>query len=257
MKFMKSNKKSYMRYLITISLYFLLQNSVFATQLKDFTASYNLYHNDFFVGQSTRTLSSKNKNLTFLSTAKTDGVAAWFFNITITETSKLLFKNKRLHFISYSYNEKNGDDNEGYQIQLEQPDKLYNSYTKESYPAVKNLHDTLGFTVAIMQDMQAGKREIKYTIAEKDSLKIYTLKFIKKENLKTKKGLISTLKMEHYDPQTKYRFTFWCAENMGFLPIRIRNINPKGDANLLNLTHFNQKAIPLNMDTNESDESDE
>lgn len=251
---MKNIKKSYMRYLITISLYFLLQNIVFASQLKDFTASYNLYHNEFFVGTSTRTLSTENKSVTFLSTAETAGVAAWFFNITITETSKLQFKNKRLHFISYSYNEKNGDDNEGYQLHLEQPDKLYNSYTKESYPAVKNLHDTLGFTVAFMQEMQAGKREIEYTIAEKDSLKIYTLKFIKKEKLKTEKGEISTLKMEHYDPQTKYRFTFWCAENMGFLPIRIRNINPKGDENLLNLTHFNQKAVQLSMETEESDE---
>ena len=243
-----------MRYLITITLFFFLQNIVFAAQLKDFTAQYDLYHNEFFVGTSTRTLSTENKNLTFTSIAETGGIAAWFFNVTLTETSKLQLKNERLQFISYNYNEKNGDENEGYHIRLEQPEKLYNSYTKESYPVVKNLHDTLGFTVAIMQDMQAGKREIQYTIAEKDNLKIYTLKFIKKENLATEKGRISTLKMEHFDPQTKYRFTFWCAESMGFLPIRIRNINPKGDENLLNLTHFNQKAIQLSMETEQSDE---
>lgn len=242
-----------MQYLITITFYFLLQSITFASPLKDFTAGYDLYHNGMYIGQSTRKLTTKDKFLTYSSVAKTAGVVAWFIDITITETSKLLFKNKRLNFISYDYNEKNKDKNEGYQLRLDKPQQFYNSYKKQHYPVAKNLHDTLGFTVAIMHDIQLGKREIKYTIAEKDNLKTYTLKFIKKEALITDKGKISTLKMEHYDPQTKARFTFWCAENMGFLPIRISNINQKGDENLLNLNRFNQKKIYLELDEEESD----
>ncbi len=242
-----------MRYLLTLIFYFILHSIAFAAPIKDFTASYDLYHNEFYIGQSTRRLKTKNKFLTFTSTAETAGIAAWFFNITITETSKLRFKNKRLNFFSYQYNEKNNDKNEGYQLRLDKSHQFYNSHTKQLYPAAKNLHDTLGFTVAIMLDLQAGKREITYTIAEKDNLKTYTLKFIKKEKLITNTGEISTLKMEHYNPQTKHRFTFWCAENMGFLPVRIRNINHKGDENLLNLTHFNQQSIYLNLDSEEPD----
>ena len=102
-----------------------------------------------------------------------------------------------------------------------------------------------------MYDLQAGKREIQYSVAEKKKLKTYILKFIKKENIQTSNGEISTLKMEHYDPQTKHRFTLWCAENMGFLPVRILKINHKGNEDLLNLTQFNNKKIHLNLDEDE------
>ena len=242
-----------MPYLISIILAVILQSTANAEAVKDFSANYDLYHNEFFIGKSKRSLSSENKDLTFSSIAETAGVAAWFFNITITETSKLRLKNNRLNFVSYTFNEKNGDENKGYQLRLDKDHKFYNSHMKQLYPITKNLHDTLGFTVAIMQDLQAGKRNITYTIAEKDNLKKYTLKFIKKEKLATDKGEISTLKMEHYDPQKKHRFTFWCAENMNFLPVRIRNINHKGDESLLNLTHFNQQPISLSVYTEEDE----
>lgn len=236
-----------MRYLFTIIIYLFIQSAVFSATLADFSAHYDLYYNEFFVGQSTRNLATKNNDVTYSSTSKTAGIAKWFYDVTVTETSKLSYKNKQLNFVSYVYNEKDKDKNEGYELYLNKSDQLYNSHEKKNYPITKNLHDTLGFTVAIMLDMQAGKRKIKYSIAEKDNLKTYTLKFIKKETLMSDKGKIDTLKMEHYDPETKYRFTFWCAENMGFLPVRIRNINPKGDENLLNLTQFNQNPIHLNL----------
>lgn len=242
-----------MKYLTVITFYFLLHSVAVASPLKDFTAGYDLYHNGIYIGQSTRKLTTNDKQLTYTSVAKTAGFISWFIDITITETSKLLFKNKRLNFVSYDYNEQNKGKNEGYQLRLKNSQQLYNSYKKQLYPKPKKLHDTLGFTVAIMHDIQLGKREIEYTIAEKDELKPYTLKFIKKEELTTDNGKISTLKMEHYDPKTKARFTFWCAENMGFLPVRISNINQKGDENLLNLNHFNHKKIYLELDDEESD----
>jgi len=241
-----------MQYLISIALYIFLQVAAFATPLKDFTAGYDLYHNGMYVGQTKRRLTTENKFLTLTSSAETAGLAAIFFDVTITEKSKLRFNNKKLNFFSYSYHEKGSDKNKAYQLRLDKSQQFYNSYNKELYPVTSNLHDTLGFTVAIMHDLQSGKRNIKYTIAEKDKLKIYTLKFIKKEALSINNEEISTLKIEHYDPQAKHRFTFWCAEDMGFLPIRIRNINHKGDEKLLNLTHFNKEKFYLEMEDEES-----
>lgn len=242
-----------MPYLITIIIYFFSQNIAFSAPLKDFTTRYDLYYNGFYVGKSSRALETKNNLATFSSIAKTAGMAALFANITVTENSKLRYVNNSLNFFSYLYDEKGNDKNEKYELHLDKTLRLYNSHEKKFYPATKNLHDTLGFTVAIMLDMQAGKRNIKYTIAEKDNFKPYTLKFIQKEVFRTDKGEISTLKMEHYDPETKYRFTFWCAEDMGFLPIKISNINPKGDENSLILTHFNHNEINLNFDNEDSE----
>ena len=247
-----------MRNSIIIILYFFISSIVVAASpsaltISDFQAKYDLYHNEMFVGESTRTLKTENKFLTYRSIAKTAGIAAWFLDVTITEISKLQLKEQQLNFFSYLYDEKSSKKNEKYQLSLDKLNTFYNSYTKEVYPVNKELHDTLGFTIAIMRDMKAGKREIQYSIAEKDSLKTYSLKLIGKENIPTNTGALNTLKMEHYDPQTKTRFTLWCAESMGFLPVRIQSINKKGDENLLNLTAFNQKKIYLDLFDEEID----
>ena len=75
--------------------------------------------------------------------------------------------------------------------------------------------------------------------------------FDKKENITTNSGHITTYKMEHYNPLTNERFTLWCAEDMGFLPIRISSYNRKGNSSLLNLTKFNK--IKLNLELNEEE----
>lgn len=111
----------------------------------------------------------------------------------------------------------------------------------------------LGFTAAVMQDLKNGKQELNYTIAEKNKVRAYTLKFIKKENITTNSGHIKTIKLEHFNPQTKERFTLWCAENMNFIPVRILSNNRKGNESLLNLTQFNQKKFKLEIEEEETD----
>ena len=104
-----------------------------------------------------------------------------------------------------------------------------------------------------MHDLKKGLRNIKYAIAEKKKLKNYHLKFIKEEILQSKDGGLKTIKIEHYNPETKKRFTFWCAESMGFLPVRILNVKDNDDEVLLNLTHYNNKEIALELNEEEED----
>ena len=240
-----------MQSIITTVSLLLLPLIAFSSPLKDFTAQYKLYHNDLYVAESTRKLITNKNQLTITAATETAGLAALFLSVTINETSKLHFKNNKLNFVSYEYNEKNKGRDKHYRLYLDKPRQLYNSYTKKHYPAAENLHDLLGFSVATMLELKAGKREIKYTIADEDSLKPYTLKLIKKEKLATDNGYITTLKMEHYDPEKKHRFTFWCDPEMEFLPVRIRTINQKGDENLFNLSRYNNKQIYLNLEDEE------
>lgn len=242
-----------MRYINTLLLYFSMQTFLFASPINNFVAQYDLYHNQTYVGKTERRLVSKNKLLTFSSIAKTDGFLSWFADITVTEKSQLQAQDNSLNFISYSYLEVDGSKKKQYQLHIDKSKSIYNSHTQKTYPLNHDLHDTLGFTVAIMHDMKKGKREIKYSIAEKDSLKTYTLKFIEKVNIETQTGNIETFKMEHYNPHTNERFTLWCAKNMDFLPIRILSINRKGDENLLNLSQFNNKKVYLELTEEESD----
>lgn len=235
--------------------------SIQAAPVENFSAKYDVYLNGLYIAQTTRKLTSDKNEIIFTAFTETAGLASWFFSVTIDETSKSILKNNNISFFSYDYVEKNGDPDNNYNLKLinkntskNEPPQFYNSYKKQNYPATKNLRDTLGFIITIMDDLKRGERELEYAIAEKDNLKNYHLKFIKEEKLTTNNGPLLTLKMEHYDPKTKFRFTFWCAESMNFLPVRIRNIKPNGDEILLNLSQYNLKEIYLDLDDDDEDD---
>ncbi|MFK5912832.1 MAG: DUF3108 domain-containing protein [Woeseiaceae bacterium] len=223
------------------------------TQLEEFSAGYDLYHNGMFVGKTERSLEINDDKFTFTSIAKTAGLAAVFFDVTINETSELYLKNNHLHFQSYRFNEIKNDESKSYHFRLEGKDSLYNSYINKNLPVADNLQDASGFTVAVMQELLSGNQNIRYTIAEKKKLKPYFLKFVAKEVINTDHGPIQTIKIEHFDDKKNKRITLWCAEKMGFLPIRINIINDKGDENLLNLNHFNNKPLALELEDEDSE----
>ena len=232
---------------------FILPTLSFASAVKDFSSRYAVYKNDFFLGNTTRILNTKDNLLNFTAVTKSAGFAALFYDIKITETSKLKLKDNVLNIHSYKYDEKKNDKRITHQLHIDKSGKLYNSFTQQQYPVTSNLHDGLGFSIAIMHDLKNGLRDIKYTIAEKKKLKNYHLKFIKEETLETVSGDLKTIRIEHYNPKTQKRFTFWCAESMGFLPVRILNVKANGDEVLLNLTHYNNKEINLDIDEEEED----
>jgi hypothetical protein len=241
-----------MQNLLLTAVLFILPALSFANPVKDFSARYAVYKNGFFLGNTRRTLTTKENMLNFSAVTESAGFAALFFDIKINETSKLVLKNNSLNIHSYKYDERKNDKRIIHQLYIDDSKKLYNSFTKKQYPLTAGLHDALGFSIAIMYDLNKGLRNIKYTIAEKEKLKNYHLKFIKEETLPSTKGSLKTLKIEHTNPKTKKRFTLWCAEGMEFLPVRIVNTKANGDEVLLNLTHYNNKEISLDMDEDES-----
>lgn len=239
------------RYLIYI-LFFISNSAAYALP-ENFTANYALYHNQSYIGEAMRKLHYNGDTLSYTSKAISKGFISLFYDIKIYEESLFNVKDKQLKFHSYSYYEKKNNDIKNYQIQLKKNTTIFNSHNNESYPLPANLHDTLGFTVAVMHDLQSGLRDMKYTIAEKDKLQQYHLKFIKTEKLRTSKGQLMTLKMEHYDAQSKTRFTLWCAEEMKFLPVRIRKIDHRGKETLLNLNQYNKKPLEIYLPEEEID----
>lgn len=243
-----------MKILTTGILYFFIPAMLIAAPIKNFNAKYDVYHNEFYVGETSRTLNFKNNYFRFSSVTKTAGLAALFSDITINETSQLVLDNNHLNFFSYHFDEMKDDKNSRYQLSIDEESRqLYNSHTQKYYPVTKNLYDMLGFTIAIMHDLKNGQRLLKYTLASKDKIKSYQLKFIQEEKLVSDNEEIITLKMEHYDPQKKQRFTFWCAKNLDFLPIKVQKIKSNGDEILLNLTMLNQRKFDLPLNDEEFD----
>lgn len=238
--------------LVTALLLLFINSSVLAATVNNFSANYDVYQNGFYLGTSLRTLTNNKNTFTFTSVTQSGGIAAWFFDVKINETSTLIQKDNHLSISSYKYEEKQKNKHEILELKIDETQQLYNSYNKQHYPLTQNMYDGLGFSIALMHDLKNGLREVNYTIAEKEHLKSYQLKFRGFEKLREGNKTINTLKMEHFDPESKYRFTFWCAETMDFLPIRIRNVKNNGDEIVLNLSEFNQKAIYLDLENDDS-----
>ncbi len=232
-------------------LILLLLSSSPLQAVENFSAGYDLYYNGIFVGRSQRELKNNQNILTYTATSKTAGLAAVFLDVTIRETSRLRLQQQQPRFFDYHYLESNNDKQEKYAITLRDQHTFYNSHTKKTYPYADNLQDTLGFAIRLMHDLQQGKRNIAYTMAEKDQVKTYNLKFIGKESLLTDNAPLETIKLEYHEPGSKLRFTVWCAEKMGFLPVRIASITPHGDENLLLLNAYNRKKIYIDYDLEE------
>ncbi len=81
--------------------------------------------------------------------------------------------------------------------------------------------DKLSVQLLLMRDLQAGKREMEYSVADGGTLKIYRFFRGEDEVLKSPVGELKTIRVKR-DRGRKDRYTeFWCAPRLGYLPVRI------------------------------------
>lgn len=229
---------------------FVFVSSPLYADIDPFNSRYEVFHNNIYVAKSFRTV-TRNGDKSLLFEAKTEpaGIAAWFFDINILEKSLLEINDAKLKFKEYSYSEiKDGKLNtsESFQIKKTSQKQFYNSHLKETHPVTDNLHDILGFLLAMMNKAQQGEKNITLTIAEKDNLKPYHLKYLGEEELETRDSNQQTLKFEHRSHDSRFSFIFWLSPKLNYLPVRILNRKDNGDEILMNLTHFNNKSYYFN-----------
>jgi hypothetical protein len=85
------------------------------------------------------------------------------------------------------------------------------------------------YQIALMQDLQQGKRELSYTVADDGKIKVYSPTFVGEEKVRTDLGEFNTLKYERVSSDKKRRTTLWCAPVLHYLPVQVEHLE-KGDA---------------------------
>ncbi len=81
--------------------------------------------------------------------------------------------------------------------------------------------DKLAVQLAMMLDLQAGKKDMHYAIADGGKLKTYHFRQIGTERLQTPAGVFDTVKIERLRKDTKRATLLWCAPALHYLPVRI------------------------------------
>ncbi|NNL99496.1 MAG: DUF3108 domain-containing protein, partial [Gammaproteobacteria bacterium] len=83
--------------------------------------------------------------------------------------------------------------------------------------------DKLAYQVAIMRDLAAGQRSLKYRIADDQRIKVYELATLATETINTPSGSYTALKLARTNARGDRSTTFWCAEELGFLAVRVEH----------------------------------
>ena len=89
--------------------------------------------------------------------------------------------------------------------------------------------DKLSYQLAIMYDLQNGKTEFEYSIADKRKFKNYYFKVVGNEDIATPLGSLQTVKIERVMEKGEKSTVLWCAPSLGFLPVRIEQNEKGGD----------------------------
>ena len=103
-------------------------------------------------------------------------------------------------------------------------------------PVPPGTMDKFIYILAMMHDLGRGKRNVEYTIADGGRrLKRYVLTGAGEERITTALGTFDTAVIRRERENSERKTTFWCAAELGFLPVKIVHVESDGKSMTLNI----------------------
>jgi hypothetical protein len=88
-------------------------------------------------------------------------------------------------------------------------------------PMQPGLQDTMSVQVALMLELLSGRAPTRFVVVDKEKLKDYVYTAEGTEVLKTAVGEYRTVVYRSNRPGSKNATWFWCAPELGFLPLKV------------------------------------
>ncbi len=195
-----------------------------------FTATYQLTSGPLTLGTMTRTLTlTPEGRYIYDSYSKPIGYAKWFVSTTLKERSEWILHNGRPRPLSYSY-DRSGDKKRERHVRIEfdwKRMRVINSINNDPWQ-MKIPADTLDkllYHLAVVYDLQQGRRELRYNVADGGKLKSHTFEIMGRERIETPLGTFNTLKLK---TPGKRDTTIWCAPELDYLPVQLEQSEKRG-----------------------------
>ena len=201
-----------------------------------FEATFVLETADTTIARTRWTLSPETGGR-YVSTSRTEpaGVFALISKDTRVERSEWTYAGDWLQPLAYHY-ERTGRkarrigitfDWEANVARHESPDGTW------KLPVPPGTMDKFNYMLALMRDLNRGKRRVEYPIADGGRLRRYTLTGIGEERIETALGTFDTVVVRREREDAKRETTLWCASALGFLPVKI--VHRERDGTVLSL----------------------
>jgi len=224
----KTNSTSAYQRLISLAICWLcLANSTPLLAEHDFTpftATYTVSRNDTEIGIRTHQLSQQNGQYLYKAKMHTVGLARLFKSGEVTEQSQWQLKNKKIVPVSYEYND-SSDKERHTLLKFDWPNNSVTNHVGKKpwmMDIPEGTQDKFGYMITLMHDLQHGKKNPEYKIADGGRLKTYQFKTLKTELIETPFGSFETLKLQRTRVGKKNRITYlWCLPEKNYLPIKI------------------------------------
>lgn len=198
----------------------------------DFVASYSLHSMGTRFADMKRSFSKlDNGEYVYRSETHTVGLLALFRNDHIVEQSTWRFARGQLQPELYSYEHTGGKRDRDVVVKFDwQNRRIINSVNGSSWhmPIQAYIMDKLLYQLAIMYDLEKGKKKISYTIADGGKIKNYDFELIGKDRLTTPIGNFTALKLIRHKPNSRRKTVIWCARELGYMPIKVENVETSG-----------------------------
>jgi hypothetical protein len=209
-----------------------------APQIPSFTATYTLSKGNITIGNLRRSLApAEDGNLKFESAMHVTGFVAVFVKDELSESSLWSYRNEQVRPQTYTYSKTGGKKNSQLKFDFDWKNNLVkNTVVGEEWEMSlpPGAQDKISYQLAIMHDLERGKTEFEYPIADKKKFKTYRFKVVVKETLDTPLGTLETIKVERIMASDKKTTVLWCAPGLHYLPVRIeQNEKDGGEFSLL------------------------
>ena len=199
-----------------------------------YTASYEVLRNGDRAAQATVSLKALGGGRAELhsSTTGSEGLAA-FTAASVEERSVLRLVEGKPESVSWDYHQKVAwktrdrslaVDAAAGRMDLRDKDKRY------SPPYRPGVLDRHAVTVALMQDVAAGRSDLRYLVPDKEALSTWTFRVGASERMDTPMGAQRVLRVERVRESGGGRSTtLWLAQDKGYVPMRILQKEPDGE----------------------------
>jgi len=198
-------------------------------KLTEFEARYDVFRSGVKIAQMQRSVNRQDDGrLIYRSETNVSGLVSMFRKDRIIEQSTWQYTNGQVIPQYYEYQHSGTSKNRDVTIEFDWNKKLItNSVNGDPWrmPTSEGILDKLLYQYSIMLDMQAGKSSLRYTIADGGMEKIYIFEKLGEEVVETPLGNLNTVKMRRHRPDSDRESIFWAAPDIGYLPIKLENID--------------------------------
>ena len=203
-----------------------------APVIAPFGVAYDFSHNGVHAAIMDRTLRAADGRQYVIETrSHTDGWVSFFLKDRIVERSVWTLHDGRPRPLRYEYH-RTGGFKERHIVQ--EFDWQRSEVTDTTDGRTRRVHmpadtlDNLLYQYVMMLDLQAGRRKITYTIADRGRIRTLSFEPLSEEKVKTPLGELDTIRLGRVDD--KRDTTVWCAPAYHYLPVRIAQQD--GDADM-------------------------